>query len=295
MISSMVAMRIAVAQGIGAMDFPDADSVREQGRRVRELMRLAADGGARLVLFTEGALSGLPGRQLPSSHPDRPGEADWSRVDWQVLEAERQQLIDLARELGLWAVVGSVHHEEGVERPFNSLYVISDRGVLVGRYDKRFLSNRESSVLYSAGDHATVITADGVRFGCAICIEARWPEVFVEYEMLGVDCVLLASYSGASRAESLDDRRPLAHALLTEMWIAFAVPGTTPGGMPSGVAAPDDRWLAQGTSEGTLRVVFADLDPDKRTVHPGFDSGHVWRARHLSATRSRLGRVEELS
>lgn len=128
--------------------------------------------------------------------------------------------------------------------------MISDGGVLVGRYDKRFLSNRELSVLYTAGDHATVITVDGMRFGCAICIEARWPEVFIEYETLGADCVLLASYSGAPPAESLDDRRPLAHALLTEMWIAFAVSGTAPGAMPSGVAAPDDRWLAQGRSDG---------------------------------------------
>jgi predicted amidohydrolase len=288
----MPVVRIAVAQGVGAMDFPDPGSIREQGRRVRELMELAADGGARLVSFTEGALSGLPGPRLMSSDPDRRGKADWSRVDWQVLEDERHQTIALAGDLGLWTVVGSLHREPGVERPFNSLYVISDRGVLTGRYDKRFLSPRESSVLYSAGDHATVITVDGMRFGCAICIEARWPEVFIEYESLGADCVLLASYSGAPPAESLDDRRPLAHALLTEMWIAFAVPGTAPGAMASGVAAPDDRWLAQGKPDGTLQVVFADLDPDNQTVHAAFDSGRAWRARHVTATRSRLGRLE---
>ncbi len=283
-----------MAQGVGPMGSPDADSIREQGRRVRELMGLAADGGARLVVFTEGALSGLPDRRLMSSDPDRVAESDWSRVDWQTLAAERQQTIERAGELGLWAVVGSLHREPGFGRPFNSLYVISDGGVLVGRYDKRFLSNNESSFMYAAGDHATVFSVDGMRFGCAICIEARWPEVFIEYESLGVDCVLLASYSGGSAAESLDDRRPLAHALLTEMWIAFAVPGTAPGAMPSGVAAPDDRWLAQGRSDGTLQVVFADLDPNNRTVHAGYDSGRAWRARHVTATRSRLGRLELL-
>lgn len=98
-----------MAQGVGAMDLPDA--IHEQGRRIRKLMDLAADGGARLVLFTEGALSGLPATRLMSGDPDRPAEADWSRVDWQALHAERQRTIERAGELGLWTVVGSLHRD----------------------------------------------------------------------------------------------------------------------------------------------------------------------------------------
>ncbi|WP_129667035.1 carbon-nitrogen hydrolase family protein [Phytoactinopolyspora endophytica] len=279
----MAVLRIAVAQGVGKNDSPDGDSIREQGRRVRELMGLAADGDARLVLFTEGALSGYPDKRRMSSDPHRLAESDWSRVDWQVLAAERQQTIERAGELGLWTVVGSVHREPGPERPFNSLYVISDGGLLVARYDKRYLSNTESSFMYAAGDHATVFSVDGLRFGCALCIEARMSQVFIEYESLGADCVLLASYSDGLAAESLDDRRPLAHALLTEMWIAFAVPGVAPGTVTSGVAAPDDRWLARGKPDGTPQVVFADLDPDNRAMHAGYDSGRAWLARHREA------------
>ncbi|MFD2080938.1 carbon-nitrogen hydrolase family protein [Actinopolymorpha cephalotaxi] len=224
----------------------------------------------------------------------RPGEADWSQVDWPLFAAERQRTIEHAGELGLWTVVGAIHHEPGAERPFNSLYVIGDDGVLAGRYDKRFLSSREAAVLYEAGDHATVVTVDGMRFGCAICVEARVPEVFTEYESRGVDCVLLASYSDAPPSESLDDRRPLAYALLTEMWIAFAVPGAVAGATTSGVAAPDDRWLARGVPDGTPQVVFADLDPDNRTVLPAYDSGRAWRARQAPTIRTRLGKVELL-
>nr|WP_238362181.1 carbon-nitrogen hydrolase family protein [Actinopolymorpha pittospori] len=278
-------MRIAVAQGVGT-NSPDAESIREQGRRVRELMGLAAEGGARLLLFTEGALSGYPGKRLMSSDPDRLAESDWSRVDWQVLAAERQQTIERAGQLGLWTVVGSVHRESDSGRPFNSLYVISDVGVVEARYDKRYLSNTESSFMYAAGDHTTIFSVDGMRFGCALCIEARLPEVFVEYESLGADCVLLASYSDGPAAESLDDRRPLAHALLTDMWIAFAVPGTAPESVTSGVAAPD-RWLARGRADGTPQVVFADLDPDDRAVHAGYDRGRPWRARHREAGSTR--------
>jgi predicted amidohydrolase len=286
----MAVLRIAVAQGVGTTNVPDAESIREQGRRVRELMGLAADGGARLVLFTEGALSGYPGKRLMSSDPDRLAESDWSRVDWHVLAVERQQTIERAGELGLWAVVGSVHLEPGFGRPFNSLYVISDGGLLEGRYDKRYLSNIESSFMYEAGDHATVFSVDGIRFGCALCIEARLPEVFVEYESLGADCVLLSSYSDAPAAESLDDRRPLAHALLTDMWIAFAVPGVAVGSVTSGVAAPD-RWLARGQADGTPQLVFADLDPDNWAIHAGYDRGGPWRTGHREARSTLSGPV----
>ena len=286
----MAVLRIAVAQGVGTTNVPDAESIRAQGRRVRELMGLAADGGARLVLFTEGALSGYPGKRLMSSDPDRLAESDWSRVDWHVLAVERQQTIERAGELGLWAVVGSVHLEPGFGRPFNSLYVISDGGLLEGRYDKRYLSNTESSFMYEAGDHATVFSVDGIRFGCALCIEARLPEVFVEYESLGADCVLLSSYSDAPAAESLDDRRPLAHALLTDMWIAFAVPGVAVGSVTSGVAAPD-RWLARGQADGTPQLVFADLDPDNWAIHAGYDRGGPWRTGHREARSTLSGPV----
>jgi predicted amidohydrolase len=290
----MSVVRIAVAQGLGTNGLPDAGSIREQGRQVRELMKLAADGGARLVLFTETALSGYPDKRLMSKAPDRVAESDWSRVDWNVLAAELQQTIEYAGDLRLWTVVGSLHREAGSGRPYNSLYVVNDRGVLEGRYDKRYLSSNESLFMFDAGDHANVISVDGMRFGCAICIEARVPEVFTEYESLGVDCVLLASYTGGPAAATLDDRRPLAWALLTEMWVAFAVPGSEPGTVTSGVAAPDDRWLARGQADGTPQVVFADLDQDRLTVHPGFDPGRAWRARQVTATRSRPGRVEFL-
>ena len=279
-----------MAQGVATDGFPDAESIRARGHRVRELMGLAAEGGARLVVFTEAALSGYPDKRLMSSAPDLLAESDWSRLDWQVLAAEQQQTVEHAGLLGLWAVVGSVHRESDSGRPFNSLYVISDRGVLEGRYDKRYLSNSESSFMFAAGDHATVISIDGMRFGCALCIEARMPEVFTEYESLGADCVLLASGSGGLAEESLDDRRPLALSLLTEMWVVFAVPGASPGTVTSGVAAPDDRWLARGRADGTPQVVFADLDTDNRAVHPGYDSGRSWRARQPNPAGFRLGR-----
>ncbi|MEQ7129448.1 carbon-nitrogen hydrolase family protein [Actinopolymorpha sp. B11F2] len=272
----MATIRIAVAQGVGTHT-PDGASIREQGRRIRELMASAADGGARLILFTEGALSGYPDKRLMSRDPDRVTESDWSRVDWAVLEEELAATAGHAGDVGLWAVVGSVHRMAGGARPFNSLYVISETGHLVGRYDKRYLSPSEATFMFAAGDHPTVVELDGFRFGCALCIEANMPEVFIEYESLGADCVLLATYADGPAAEPLGSSHSKAHALLTGMWIAFAAPGVAPGTAVSCVASPDDRWLVRGDPDGTPQVLFADLNPD--AMRAGYDRGYrPWRA-----------------
>ena len=71
--------------------------------------------------------------------------------------------------------------------------------------------------------------------------------MFIEYESLGADCVLLAGYddgpasSGGipgggggifnppGHGEPLGDVRSMAYAGLTSMWIAFAAPGIEAG------------------------------------------------------------------
>ena len=107
--------------------------VRENGREIRRLMRHARSAGAALVHFPEGAMSGCSKAQIK----------DWSRVDWSALGDELRQTAALADELGLWVVFGCNHRLTPPHRPHNSLYVVSDRGELVTRYDKRFLSHTE--------------------------------------------------------------------------------------------------------------------------------------------------------
>jgi len=57
-------------------------------------------------------------------------------------------------------------------------YVFSDTGALLTRSDKRFLSNSELAGWYSPGTAPITFDVDGYRFGCAICIESTFPEVF---------------------------------------------------------------------------------------------------------------------
>ena len=79
-------------------------------------MQGAASGGARLIQFPEGMLSGYAQNPIQ----------DWNEVDWHVVRDELKQVMALAAELSLWVVLGSAHPLTPPHLPHNSLYVISD-------------------------------------------------------------------------------------------------------------------------------------------------------------------------
>ena len=138
-------------------------------------------------------------------------EADWGLVDWVTLRNELKQIARQCAALGCWAVVGAPHRLSAGRRPHNSLYVFSDRGTLVTRYDKRRLSTAEVSYLYTPGTEPIVAEVDGFRLGLLICLESLFPELFVEYADMGVDAVLLSSapdpgFCAVSACPCVDER-----------------------------------------------------------------------------------------
>ncbi len=252
---------MAVAQSTVPQDPGDRAALRAAGREVRSLMRDAAGAGARLVQFPEGAIV-YPDKHVVAAGPE--GclvPADWRCAAWDVLREEAESVAALAGELGLWTVFGSLHPLTAPGRPHNSLYVVSDQGRLVARYDKRFLSHTELTYLYTPGrPQPTVFDVDGVRFGLAICIEANFPEVFAEYERLDVDCVLLSvMVDDAPRATVAQ-----AYGTLHNYWLGYAVPAQYGATAPAGIVAPGGRWLARCPAADRPALAVADI---------GFGSG----------------------
>ncbi|WP_197675882.1 carbon-nitrogen hydrolase family protein [Micromonospora auratinigra] len=190
-------IRIAVAQTEVGTE-PAAN-----GAAIRAAMRRAADEGARLVHFAEGALSGYAGAAKPHF-------AGW-RIDWAPVADELRRTMALAGELGVWVVVGGNHRLSGGHRPHNSLWVIDDRGALADRYDKRFISYAELTGYYTPGDHTCVVEVDGFRFGFLICIEVAFPELWSEQRALGVDCVLFSTFSEDPVFETMVRGHAAAH------------------------------------------------------------------------------------
>lgn len=241
--------------------------VRTNGRHARVAMRRAAAAGARIVHFPEAALSGYVEAQV----------ADWAEVDWRELRDELDEIGALAHELGIWVVIGANHRLDGRRWPQNSLYVFSDTGALAGRYSKRLCSNTEVTWWYTPGEQPLVFTVDGMRFGCAICIEVVFPHLFAEYERLGVTCMLLSAYS----ADPIHGVMARAHAATNCMWLSLATPVACTPGLPSAMVGPDGHVIAE-CPPGAPGMVLHMIDPAAERYHVPLRLARPWRARAMS-------------
>lgn len=230
----------------------------DNGREIRSLMQRARDAGARLVHFPEGAMSGYP-----------PCETQ----NWQALREELDLTAALAGKLKLWTVLGSDHQLTPPHRPHNSLYVISDTGELTARYDKRLCSFSEINNHYTPGRAPVVFTVDGFRFGLALCIEIHFPELFLEYEKLGIDCLLFSSHS----KDPIFGVMAQGHAAANNYWLSVSVPAQYAGALPSGIIGPDGYWIAQCTPNPMPDLTLVELDRSLPQFEVALNKARPWR------------------
>lgn len=252
----MNAFRIAIAQ------LPITANARQNGSKVRAIIREAAAGHARLVQFPEGMLSGYAKNPIQ----------DWSEVNWGIVREELEQVMALAAELCIWVVLGSAHPLTPPHRPHNSLYIISDQGKLVNRYDKRMCSHTETTRFYAPGLEPVVFEVDGFRFGCVICVEINFPTLFIEYDQLGVDCLLLSSYP----IDKIFYLKARAHAAIHNCWIALSVSSECKDLMMSGLIGPDGE--ARNYMITTEGLVIDEMDKDAPELDIALNKARPWRA-----------------
>lgn len=187
----MKRLRVATCQ------FPVEGEVARNRRWILRQMEQSA--GADVVHFSEAALSGYAGVDVPSS-------ADF---DWNAITTATRDVQAIARRLKLWVVLGSAHRLSNNVKPHNSLYIIDKNGDIIDRYDKRFCTglNGKKSTMdlghYSPGDHFTTFSIKGITCGALICYDYRFPELYRQYKKLGVD-VLFQSFHNA-RTSVVDD------------------------------------------------------------------------------------------
>jgi predicted amidohydrolase len=250
-------IKIAVAQSLISPD------VRENGREIRRLMQQAQLKEVVLVHFPEGAMSGYTKSQIKS----------WDHVEWEALVDELRLLANLARDLGLWVVVGSCHRLTSPHRPHNSLYVVSAQGELITRYDKQYCSNTEISNWYTPGRKYCVFEVAGWRFGCALCIEIQFPELFHKYADLDVDCVLFSSYS----EEPMFGIQAQGYAATHSFWVSVSVPTQTSHALSSRLIAPTGEVQAVSTPS-ISGLAVSQLDADCPAWKIALKHAKPWRA-----------------
>jgi predicted amidohydrolase len=270
-------LRIAAGQSPVSCD-PAAN-----GHAVRTLMRQAHDQGARLIHFPEGAISGYPG-----SRQAKQALAGWN-VDWAEVRDQVAQTATLAADLGLWAVIGANHRLTPPNRPHNSLYIISDRGQVATRYDKRYLSHTEITGWYTPGLQPVTFDVDGFRFGCALCIEVNFPELWLEQGALDVDCVLFSTFS----EDPIFDILARGHAAANGFWVSVAVPAQCSAAMPSGVIGPHGYRLASAPNDRQPGIVCVDLDRDDPALDIALNKAQPWRRRARDGAMYQARRADD--
>ena len=158
------------------------------------------------------------------------------------------------------------------------MYVISDQGELITRYDERLLSNTKLSFTYTPGSDPVTFEVDGLRFGCAMGIEAHFPEVWAEYERLDVDGVLFSTGSGQTPdGTAAFATETQGHAATNGLWVSFAMSAQHSAAAPAGIIAPDGRWAAQCPTDGHPALAIAGIDNRPESIDIAVTKARPWR------------------
>jgi predicted amidohydrolase len=117
---------------------------------------------------------------------------------WGKLGLYTDSITSLARELGIWVLLGSLHELGDSVKPLNSLYVINPSGMIIDRYDKRFCTKGDLKYC-SAGNHFVTFDINGIRCGLLICYDVRFPELYREYKKMDVDIIFQSFYNARQK------------------------------------------------------------------------------------------------
>lgn len=172
-------LRLAICQ------FPVSADVKQNAKWIRKQMQDAAKEHAHVVHFCETALTGYAATQGDLKSSDD--------IDWKLVREETQSILDLARELKIWVVLGTTHQLKS-HKPYNSLYVINPEGKIIDRYDKRFCTGSDLKS-YSPGDHFVTFEINGIKCGLLICYDVRFPELYRAYSKEGVQLMFHSFYN----------------------------------------------------------------------------------------------------
>ena len=228
-------MNLAVA----TCQFPVDANIRLNCKQILRQMETAKVMQADVAHFPEGALSGYAGTDF----------ASFDQFDWPLLESCSLQILEAARRLKLWVILGSCHRLTGRHKPHNCLYIINNRGQLADRYDKMFCAgNREETagdlLHYSPGNYFCVFTIKNIVCGTLICHEYRYPELYREYQRQGVQFMFHSYHAGHMSPERERTMREQVGSDLHQFNPGSTLPEITMPAAMHTAAANNYMWIS---------------------------------------------------
>ncbi len=137
----------------------------------------------------------------------------------------------IARERRIHVHGGSLAERAG-DRLFNTTVVFGPAGTELARYRKVHLfdiatpdgTGYRESATFGSGSEIVTYTADGVRVGCAICYDVRFPELFLALRRAGAELIFLPAAFTVPTGRDHWEVLIRARAIETQCW--FAAPAT---------------------------------------------------------------------
>ncbi len=225
---------------------------------VAPLIREAAAGGAKLILTPEAT-------NFLIRDPAARAAALTAHEDDAVVAGLR----DLARELGVWLLIGSAivkSGHDGDDRAANRSLLIDDQGRIVATYDKLHVYDvdlptgerwRESAAI-RPGDDAVVADTPWARLGLTICYDIRFPQLYRALAKAGAAMISVPAAFTVPTGEAHWETLLRARAIETGCWILA----------PAQAGAHEDgrRTWGRSTVVGPWGEVVAKLDHDQPGV-----------------------------
>jgi predicted amidohydrolase len=211
-----------------------------------------ATHGTRLVAFPELHLfeTGLAGESRNAALVESAQSIDGPLV---------RQLAELAGDLGVWLIPGSIVEPGEDGTIYNTAVVLSPQGKLVAQYRKMFPWRPTEP--YRPGDRFVVFEIESVgRIGLSICYDAWFPEFSRQLAWLGAEVVVnLVKTTTIDRAQELVLAR--ANAIVNQTFVLSVNCAGPIGVGQSVIVDPEGRVRVQSPSaESVLLTDVIDLD-----------------------------------
>ena len=244
-------LRIATCQ------FPVSGDVNNNANYIKKFIKEAALHHADIVLFSEASLTGYPPLNIPS----------FENYDWKTLKQRTKEIMDMAKKYHIWVILGSAHYISKEEKPLNSLYIISNEGKIVDRYDKSMLTGGDSNY-YTAGNHIVVIELKGYKLGFLICYDSCYPEMYNLYRHKGVKIMFHSFHNASLKGKTiLDEVIPAqirVRASDNRMWVIASNSADCYSSWPSCIARPDGSL--KSLKRGIPGLLYRDF-PDTEATY----------------------------
>lgn len=176
---------------IATSQFPISSDIKKNSYWIIQHIKKAKKKNADIIHFPEACLSGYAGSQFQS----------FDNYDWQTLTTEVDKIKNVAKENNLWVILGSAHYQKN-KKPFNSLYLISNEGKIIKRYDKCFRTLGD--IKHYTGGHSLVThKLKGIKFGLLICYDFRFPEIYRQYLLKKCRLIFHSFYQTSDKPNKL--------------------------------------------------------------------------------------------